>query len=55
MPLRVPHAVASYAIGVVGDPLFENDNDVRRMLSAMQSVVFRYNDSLRRSQTTSVQ
>lgn len=55
MPLRVPHAVASYAIGVVGDPLFENDNDVRRMLSAMQSVVFRYNDSLRRNRTISVQ
>lgn len=49
MPLRVPHAVVSYAIGVVGDPLFENDNDVRRMLSAMQSVIFRYNDDLRRS------
>jgi len=49
MPLRVPHAVASYAIGVVGDPLFVNDNDVRHMLSAMQSVLYRYNDGLRRS------
>lgn len=47
MPLRVPHMVASYAIGVVGDPLFANDNDVRQMLSAMQSVLFQYNDSLR--------
>jgi len=48
MPLRVPYGVASYAIGVVGDPLFSNDNDVRQMLSAMQSVIFRYNDGLRR-------
>nr|WP_301287219.1 helix-turn-helix domain-containing protein [Sphingobium sp. OAS761] len=55
MPLRVPHAVASYAIGVVGDPLFENDNDVRHMLSAMQSVIFRYNDGLRRSSRGNIQ
>ena len=55
MPLRVPHSVTAYAIGVVGDPLFENDNDVRRMLSAMQSVVFRYNDDLRRGRGQSLQ
>ena len=55
MPLRVPHAVASYAVGVVGDPLFENDNDVRHMFSTMQSVVFRYNDELRRSGTRTIQ
>lgn len=55
MPLRVPHSVASYAIGVVGDPLFENDNDVRRMLSAMQSVIFHYNDDLRRSASQRLQ
>ncbi|NIJ17929.1 helix-turn-helix domain-containing protein [Sphingobium vermicomposti] len=55
MPLRVPHSVASYAIGVVGDPLFVNDNDVRRMLSSMQSVVFRYNDRIRRNERISVQ
>lgn len=54
MPLRVPHAVASYAIGVVGDPLFENDNDVRHMLSTMQSVIFRHRDGLR-SGTASLQ
>jgi len=47
MPLRVPHSVVSYAIGVVGDPLFENDNDVRRMLGAMQSVIFSYNEDVR--------
>lgn len=46
MPLRIPHAVASYAIGVVGDSLFESDNDVRNMLSAMQSAVFRHNDGV---------
>lgn len=45
MPLRIPREVASYAIGVVGDPLFHNDNDVRRMLSAMRSVIFRYSDA----------
>jgi len=55
MPLRVPHAVASYAIGVVGDPLFNSDNDVRQMLSSMQSVIFRYNDAMRRSRTISIQ
>lgn len=55
MPLWVPHGVASYAIGVVGDPLFGSDNDVRQMLSAMQSVIFRYNDGLRRRKTISVQ
>lgn len=55
MPLRVPHAVASYAIGVVGDPLFTNDNDVRRMLSAMQSVIFRHNDAMRQTGTHSLQ
>lgn len=49
MPLHIPHAVASYAVGVVGEPLFENDNDVRRMLSAMQAVIYRRSDSLRRS------
>jgi DNA-binding IclR family transcriptional regulator len=48
IPLRVAHPVASYAIGVVGDPLFENDNDVRSMLSAMQSVVYRHTDGARR-------
>ncbi len=55
MPLRVPHGVASYAIGVVGDPLFGNDNDVREMLSGMQSVIYRYNDRIRRRTTVSVQ
>lgn len=55
MPLRVPHGVASYAIGVVGDPLFVNDNDVRQMLSGMQSVIFRYNDRIRRNGMVSVQ
>lgn len=44
MPLRMPHTVASYAIGVVGDTLFGNDNDVRHMLAAMQSVIFRHRD-----------
>jgi DNA-binding IclR family transcriptional regulator len=44
MPLRVPNAVASYAIGVVGDPLFQSDSDVRNMLAAMQSVIFRHQD-----------
>lgn len=47
MPFRVPHAVSCYAIGVVGDPLFENDNDVREMQATMQSVMFRYKDTLR--------
>jgi Transcriptional regulator len=47
IPFRVPHAVSCYAIGVVGDPLFENDNDVRHMLSTMQSVMFRYKDGMR--------
>ena len=47
MPLRVPHSVATYAIGVVGDALFENDNDVRRMVGAMQSVILPYNDAVR--------
>jgi DNA-binding IclR family transcriptional regulator len=55
MPLRVPYSVTSYAIGVVGDPLFENDSDVRRMLSAMQSVVFQYSDEARRNRTPSIQ
>jgi DNA-binding IclR family transcriptional regulator len=55
MPLRVPHGVASYAIGIVGDPLFSSDNDVRQMLSGMQSVIFRYNDGIRRSKTISIQ
>jgi DNA-binding IclR family transcriptional regulator len=55
MPLRVPHGAAAYAIGVVGDPLFASDNDVRRILSAMQSVLFRYNDGIRRSRTISIQ
>lgn len=55
MPLRVPHGVASYAIGVVGDPLFASDNDVRQMLLGMQSVIFRYNDGLRRRKTISIQ
>jgi len=55
MPLRVPHAVASYAIGVVGDPLFENDNDVRHMLSAMQAVIFRHQEGLRSAGTRSLQ
>lgn len=44
MPLRMPHAVASYAIGVVGDPLFCNDNDVRHMLATMRSVIYRHRD-----------
>jgi DNA-binding IclR family transcriptional regulator len=55
MPLRVPHGVASYAIGVVGDPLFQSDNDVRQMLSGMQAVLFRYNDGIRRRKTISIQ
>lgn len=55
MPLRVPHGVASYAIGVVGDPLFGNDNDVRQMLSGMQSVIYRYNDRIRRNGAVSIQ
>lgn len=49
VPLRVPHGVASYAIGIVGDPLFENDSDVRSMLSTMQSVIFRHSDGPRRT------
>lgn len=48
MPLRVPHGGAPYAIGVVGDPLFENDNDVRHMLAAMRAVIARHDDGLRR-------
>ncbi len=55
MPLRVPHGVASYAIGVVGDPLFSNDNDVRQMLSGMQAVIYRYNDRIRRNGAVSIQ
>jgi len=51
----VPHGVASYAIGVVGDPLFQSDNDVRQMLSGMQAVLFRYNDGIRRRKTISIQ
>lgn len=47
MPLRVPNSVSPYAIGVVGDPLFNNDADVRDMLSAMRSVIFRHNGSHR--------
>lgn len=55
MPFRVPHAVSCYAIGVVGDPLFENDNDVREMLSTMQSVMFRYKDGMRGQAPQSLQ
>ncbi len=55
MPLRVPHSVASYAIGVVGDPLFSNDNDVKRMLSAMQSVVLCHNDAVHQASAPSLQ
>ncbi len=44
MPLRVPNSVASYAIGVVGDTLFQGESDVRNMLSIMQSVIFRHQD-----------
>lgn len=49
IPLRVSNAVTAHAVGVVGDPLFQNDNDVRNMLSAMRSVIFRHNDEVRRS------
>ncbi|QZP09063.1 helix-turn-helix domain-containing protein [Caenibius sp. WL] len=49
IPLPLPHGVASHAVGVVGDPLFHSDGDVRRMLSAMQAVICRHSDSLRRS------
>jgi|GEM_PF-1080903 len=48
MPLYLPHGVASYAVGVVGDPLFQSEQDVRRMLSAMQAVIYRSSDNLRR-------
>lgn len=51
IPLRVPYSVATYAIGVVGDPLFENDNDVRAMLSAMQAVIFRRSDGALQART----
>ena len=47
MPLRVAAAVSPYAIGVVGDTLFNNDNDVRAMLSAMRSIIFQHNGARR--------
>lgn len=55
IPLRLPHAVASYAVGVVGNALFQNDNDVRSMLATMQSVVFRHGDNARRGRADSLQ
>jgi len=55
MPLRVPNSVASYAIGVVGDPLFHSDGDVRQMLSTMQAVIFSHQDGLNASPARSLQ
>lgn len=49
IPLPTPHGVASHAVGVVGDPLFNNDNDVRRMLSAMKAVIAHHSEGLRLS------
>ena len=43
MPLRITGGVSPYAIGVVGDALFNNDNDVRAMQSAMRAIIFQHN------------
>ncbi len=49
MPLPTPHGVASHAVGVVGDPLFQSDGDVRQVLSLMRAVIGRHSEGLRRS------
>ena len=49
MPLPLLYGVASHAVGVVGDPLFHSDADVRQVVSAMRAVINRHSDGLRRS------
>lgn len=51
IPLPIPNGTVPYAVGVVGDPLFENDNDVRKMVAAMRSVAFSHIHSMRRMGT----
>lgn len=47
LPLHIPHSVSPYAVGIVGDALFENDADVKRMAAAMRGVVLRYSEQVR--------
>lgn len=55
VPLRVPHAVTTHAVGIVGDPLFNSDSDVRAMLAAMQAVIFQHSGGSTRSTVGAVQ
>lgn len=48
IPLQLPHSVTPYAVGVVGEALFESDGDVKRMTSAMQAAIIRQRDRLQR-------
>lgn len=48
IPLPIPNGTVPYAIGVVGDPLFKNDKDVRHMVAAMRSIAYNHIQSLRR-------
>ncbi|MET0269064.1 MAG: hypothetical protein ABW173_01430 [Sphingomonas sp.] len=48
VPLHIPHAVAPYAVGVVGDALFAADADVKRMASAMRGMIARHGEALHR-------
>ncbi len=49
LPLHIPQASAAYAVGVVGDALFENDSDVKRMANAMRGIIQSHSERLRRS------
>lgn len=49
LPLHVPHSVSPYAVGIVGDALFESEADVKRMAVAMRGVILRYSERMRQS------
>lgn len=46
LPLQMPRAAAPYSVGVVGDALFSNEGDVKRMASAMRSIVLDHSSRL---------
>jgi len=48
VPLQVPHSVAPYAVGVVGDSLFESEGDIKKMAGALRSVILRHSETIYR-------